>query len=291
MKLLAVGSIALDRLEGPFGAVSDELGGSALYFGLAAALIRPVELAAPVGRDAENQVRELLSGRPIDATAITVVDAPTYRWSARQLSGTNHEVGSRDSIYDRWEPALPDGYGGWAFVGSMRPDRQAGAALALRGSAALLAGDSMRSYLAALPHEARLLVEACTWFFANREELAALGGEPGQPDEFRRRWALEGLVVKSGPDGSEAWTSSGALRLQPPAGYPVVDVTGAGDALAGGMLARWLETGARPEGLEDALAHGMGCASLAVSEIGLRGLAAATPADLRERVAAVLGQL
>jgi sugar/nucleoside kinase (ribokinase family) len=289
VKLLAVGSIALDRLEGPFGAVTDELGGSALYFGLAAALIRPVELSAPVGGDAAAQVRRLFSGRPIDASAITVLDAPTYRWSARQVSGTNREVGSRDSIYDHWEPALPDGYGGWAFIGSMRPDRQAGAALALRGSAALLAGDSMRSYLASLPDEAKLLVEACTWFFANREELAALGGDPDQPDEFRRRWALEGLVVKAGPDGSEAWTSSGTLRLQPPAGFPVVDVTGAGDALAGGLLARWLETGARPEGLEDALAYGIGCASLAVSDIGLRGLAAATPADLESRVRAVLG--
>lgn len=289
MRLLGVGSIALDRLEGPFGSVSDELGGSALYFGLAAALIRPVELAAPVGRDAEAQVRQLLSGRRIDGSGISVLDAPTYRWSARQVSGTNREVGSRDNIYDHWEPALPEGYGGWAFIGSMRPDRQAGAALALRGSAALVAGDSMRSYVTSLPEEAKLLVEACSWFFANREELAALGGDPDQPDEFRRRRALEGLVVKAGPNGSEVWTASGALRMEPPVEFPVVDVTGAGDALAGGMLARWLEAGARPEGLEDALAYGIGCASLAISDIGLRGLATATPADLEERVEALLG--
>ena len=283
-----MGSIALDRLEGPFGEVTDELGGSALYFGLAAALIRPVELSAPVGRDAEARVRQLLSGRPIDGSRITVVDAPTYRWSARQVSGGNREVGSRDSIYDHWEPALPDGYGGWAFIGSMRPDRQAGAALALRASASVLAGDSMRSYVASLPEEAKLLLAACTWFFANREELVALGGDPDQPDEFRRSHALEGLVVKAGPRGSEVWSTSGVLRMRPPAAYPVVDVTGAGDALAGGMLARWLETGARPEGLEDALAYGIGSASLAVSDIGLRGLAAATPTDLEERVGAVL---
>ena len=78
----------------------------------------------------------------------------------------------------------------------MRPDRQAAAALALRPSAALLAGDSMRSYVTSLPAEARELVSACSWFFANREELAALGGDPDDPDEFRKRWTLEGLVVK-----------------------------------------------------------------------------------------------
>ena len=282
-----MGSIALDSLEGPFGSVTGELGGSALYFGLAAALIRPVELAGPVGHDAEEEVSRLLAGRPLDGSRISVLDAPTYRWSARQVSGGNREVGSRDSIYDHWEPALPDGYGGWAFVGSMRADRQAEAAQFLRPSAALLAGDSMRSYVASLPSAALELVTACSWFFANREELAALGGDPAEPDEFRKRWTLEGLVVKSGAAGSEVWTSAGPLRLRALSGYPVVDVTGAGDALAGGMLARWLESGARPEGLEDALAHGIGCASLAIADIGLRGLAAATPADLEERVEAL----
>jgi sugar/nucleoside kinase (ribokinase family) len=288
VKLLAVGSIALDSLEGPFGSVSGELGGSALYFGLAAALIRPVELVGPVGRDAEAQVAALLSGREIDGTHLSILDSPTYRWSARQHSGSNLEVGSRDSIYDHWEPHLPGGYGGWAFIGSMRSDRQAWSAQNLRPTAALLAGDSMRSYVTSLPDEARELVAACSWFFANREELAALGGDPDEPDEFRKRWALEGLVVKGGVLGSELWTSAGRISLPALAGYPVIDVTGAGDSLAGGLLARWLETGARPEGLEDALAHGIGCASLAISDIGLRGLAAATPADLEERVEALL---
>ena len=289
MKLLAVGSIALDTLEGPFGSVTGELGGSALYFCLAAALIRPVELVGPVGRDAEAEVNRLLAGRPIDASRLSILDFPTYHWSARQHAGTNVEKGSGDSIYDHWEPDLPDGFGGWAFVGSMRPDRQAAAALALRPSAALLAGDSMRSYVTSLPAEARELVSACSWFFANREELAALGGDPDDPDEFRKRWTLEGLVVKRGAEGSELWTSTGPIRLPALSRYPVVDVTGAGDALAGGLLARWLESGARPEGLEDALAHGVGCASLAISEVGLRGLAAAGPEDLEERVAALLG--
>ena len=36
MALLVVGSIGLDRVETPYGTAEDELGGSAIYFSLAA---------------------------------------------------------------------------------------------------------------------------------------------------------------------------------------------------------------------------------------------------------------
>ena len=143
---------ALDDLEGPFGAVSGELGGSALYFALAASLIGPVAISAPVGDADVGQVRALVADRDIDHTRLRVLKVPTYRWSARQAGGTNVDRGSRDSIYDFWVPDLPEGFDGWAFIGSMRPDRQAEAAEALSGSR-LLAGDSMRSYVSSLPAE------------------------------------------------------------------------------------------------------------------------------------------
>lgn len=213
------------------------------------------------------------------------MDAPTYRWSAVQAAGTNLDRGSQDTIYDVWRPILPPGYEGWAFVGSMRPDRQAEAAEAL-ASAVLLAGDSMRSYVAALPAAAHRLLKCCDWFFCNEEELAALGGDPRLPGDFRGRMGLRGLMVKAGPRGASAWTANGQVHVDPAGGLQVVDVTGAGDALAGGFLARWLETGGSATGLVDALRHGSACAALAISDVGLRGLARATRADVDRLVRA-----
>ena len=40
MKLLVVGSVALDSIITPFGEVSDALGGSAVYFSVAASVLR-----------------------------------------------------------------------------------------------------------------------------------------------------------------------------------------------------------------------------------------------------------
>jgi len=289
VNLLAAGSIALDSLEGPFGAISGELGGSALYFALAASLIRPVEVVAPVGRETMDAVRRVIGERPIDITRLSVLDLPTYRWTARQEAGSNLDLGSDDGIYDLWEPDLPERFDGWAFVGSMRPDRQLQAAQWLRDSAGLLAGDSMRSYVGSHRSEAERVLGACGWFCANREELVALGGDPDEPQRFRRAWSLDGLVVKAGADGCTVWTDAGAEHLPALAGHPVVDVTGAGDALAGGLFAAWLESGGVSSGLRDALAHGIACASIAISEVGLTAIARATPEDLADRVQQLLG--
>jgi sugar/nucleoside kinase (ribokinase family) len=284
-ELLVAGSIALDTLDGPFGQVTDELGGSALYFAMAASLIVPVKLVAPVGEAETALVTAVIGSRPIDTTYLQVIQAPTFRWRARQEDGRNVDLGSRDSIYDIWDPSVPNGFDGWAFVGSVRPDRQAQLMDRL-GGASMLAADSMLSYVHSRSADAQEVLRRARWYFCNHEEFAALGGD--EPQQFRRRWSLDGLVVKAGARGVDAYTERGAVHVPALTNRPVVDTTGAGDAVAGGMLARWLTTGAEAGQLQEALVWGIACASLTISEIGLRGIAAATREQLDERIEEVM---
>lgn len=283
-ELLVAGSVALDTREGPFGKVNEVLGGSAVYFALAASLVVPVRVVAPVGRDGLELVTRAFADRPVDATLLTVVDAPTYRWKAHQEHGRNVDLGSADAIYDLWEPTMPEGFNGWAFVGSMRPDRQAHAMRQLQ-SAGLLAADAMLSYIRQQPPEAKDILKRAAWYFCNEDEFDALGGS--DPEEFRRQWWLEGLVVKKGPGGVTAQTADGPVHVPALPSHPAFDTTGAGDAVAGGMLARWLSTGAQRSGLQDALVCGVACASLTIESIGIRGIASATPHLLEQRMAEV----
>ncbi|HEX3507151.1 MAG TPA: hypothetical protein VHW94_02060, partial [Candidatus Dormibacteraeota bacterium] len=85
--LLVAGSIALDTRDGPFGKLKEELGGSAVYFGLAASLIMPVTIVGAVGRDGAKRLERALEGRPIDTSWVEVLRAPTYRWRAHQEHG------------------------------------------------------------------------------------------------------------------------------------------------------------------------------------------------------------
>jgi hypothetical protein len=225
-----------------------------------------------VGHDADGRVRGLLGGRPrLDLGGLDVVDAPTYRWYADAHEGRNVDLGSRDSIYDHWSPRPPAGYRGWAFVGSMRPDRQLEAMRQLAGCG-LLAADAMRSYVAAAPDAARSVLRLADWYFCNEEELAALAGGDG-PRAFVQRWGLDGLVLKHGPGGVTVYRADAELHVPAIAG-PVVDTTGAGDALAGGMLAHWSLHHGDPDRLGEALAAGVGCATLAIGDFGARALVA-----------------
>jgi len=280
-ELLVAGSIALDTLDGPFGTVRDELGGSALYFALAASLIMPVRMLAPVGAESAGRLQEVIQGRPIDTSLVEVLDAPTYRWRALQGPGRNIDLGSADSIYDLWEPKPPQGFDGWAFVGSMRPDRQAQLVRGLEG-AEMLAADAMLSYVRAQPPEAREVLGRSRWYFCNLEEFEALGGD--EPESARRRWGLQGLVVKAGMHGVTAYTDRGSLHVPALTERPVVDTTGAGDAIAAGMLSHWLSTGGEEDELHESLLWGVACASLTIADIGLRGILSATRELLDERV-------
>ena len=143
-QLLVAGSVALDTRDGPFGKVEEVLGGSAVYFALAASLIVPVKVVAPVGPDGVKRVAQAFSGRHIDTELLQILDAPTYRWRAHQEHGRNVDLGSSDNIYNSWAPVLPADFDGWAFVGSMRPDRQAQLMKHL-GGAGFLAADAMLS--------------------------------------------------------------------------------------------------------------------------------------------------
>src|ERR1700730_16701962 len=283
-QLLVAGSVALDTRDGPCGKVVETLGGSAVYFALAASLIVPVKVVAPVGIDGAKRVAQTFSGRHVDTELLQILEAPTYRWRAHQEHGRNIDLGSSDDIYDSWTPAVPADFAGWAFVGSMRPDRQA-QLMAMLGGAQLLAADAMLSYVHARPPEVRDVLRRAGWFFCNLEEFAALGGK--DPEEFRRQWWLQGLVIKAGALGLAAYVDDGVVRIPAVTDPPAVDTTGAGDALAGGMLARWLSTGGLRTGLQDALVWGVACASITISAIGVKGIARATRKELDDRVAKV----
>jgi sugar/nucleoside kinase (ribokinase family) len=287
-ELLVAGSVALDTRTGPFGKLTEELGGSAVYFALAASLILPVKVVGVVGKDGAERVSRAFEGRPIDTEHLQVLDSPTYRWRAHQEHGRNVDLGSADSIYDLWEPSVPPGFGGWAFIGSMRPDRQAHVMMHL-GGAQLLAADAMLSYTRRNAPEARDVLRRASWFFCNQEEFDALGGK--DPEEFRRQWWLDGLVLKAGAAGVTAYTPDGGVHVPALVDHPVLDTTGAGDTMAGGMLARWLITGAERGGLLDALACGVACASLTIESIGIRGIATATPSLLEKRFEEVMQRL
>ena len=60
MSLLVTGTVGIDRVITPYGEATEVLGGSAVYFGFAAALFTSVRLVGVVGEDFPDHLRRQL---------------------------------------------------------------------------------------------------------------------------------------------------------------------------------------------------------------------------------------
>ncbi|MEK9144018.1 MAG: sugar kinase, partial [Elusimicrobiota bacterium] len=81
--MLVVGSVALDSVTTPQGESREALGGSAVFFSLAARLFTGVSLVGVVGRDFPEAARRILADRQVDLSGLEAVDGKTFRWVGR----------------------------------------------------------------------------------------------------------------------------------------------------------------------------------------------------------------
>jgi len=79
MSLVVVGSVALDSIFTPFGETADALGGSAVYFSVAASLLHPVSVVGVVGNDYPIAELDRLQERGIDWSGVERADGESFR--------------------------------------------------------------------------------------------------------------------------------------------------------------------------------------------------------------------
>jgi len=116
-------------------------------------------------------------------------------------------------------------------------------------------------------------------FFAGEDDLRISGDAKAIVRELAGGLRLLALK-QSGRGGLLVDLHAGETHGWPAHAAGVVDVTGAGEAFAGGFLAAWLTGGDIPRGI----AQGVVAASFAIEDWGSRGLARATPDAARQRL-------
>jgi sugar/nucleoside kinase (ribokinase family) len=300
--VMVVGSIAQDFVESPRVRLDGELGGSAVYFALAARYFGPVAVIGAVGADRATELRRVLEFA--DLSRLTVTQEPTYTWRARRATddGDAETLERFAGGYDGYRPeagpaaAVPS----TVFLGSADPNVQVAVARGLPAGT-LVAGDTMDIFIEAQRPAVEDMVRSCRILFATEKELEMLSGTRGiaaAATQALERFQLSAAVIKRGAGGAILWTRDRNHRLHPPA-VDVIDPTGAGDALAGGMIGRLAQLtdgriGGEPQArspmsadaLLEALEWGMVTASFAISAPGLAGLIEVDGEQLGARVEA-----
>lgn len=289
--ITVAGTFHRDDITTPVGRAT-VLGGSAVYFALAAAQHARVHLNGIVGQDTAADFRSMFSALPVDLGGVVAGRAPTMLWHAvhdfdRWVTSSESEEPGCDP---EWSPRLSEesATAGVLFLASMHPRLQR--EVLAQSRAHLIAADSMTVYMHDDAALVRSVAEDADILFLNDQEVAMLTGIPSWRDAALAlcgRGRLRAVVVKQGPAGATCVTRDRIIEAPAHTVAEVVDPTGAGDALAGGFLGRCAFLERDDAGvLADALSEGTRCAAAAVSTFGTAGLAdlAATgargPADV-----------
>src|SRR5215208_3172790 len=128
MSLLVIGSVALDSIFTPFGETADALGGSAVYFSVAGALLHPVQVVGVVGSDYPFAELERLAPRGIDWSGVERAEGESFRWKGKY----SYDLQSRETLETRlgvfadFVPKLPASFqdARFLFLGNIDPELQ-----------------------------------------------------------------------------------------------------------------------------------------------------------------------
>jgi sugar/nucleoside kinase (ribokinase family) len=273
------GTLHRDDITTPQGQV-ESLGGSAVYFALAAARFAPVHLNGIVGRDCAPGVNALFSGVHVGLDGLVFSDSPTFVWHAehdfeRWVTRSERYEPGCDS---EWQPRLAtsSARAEVLFLASMDPQLQL---TVLEQSSALLRGmDTMTLFTESARDAVSAVAARSTLAFLNHAELRSLTGASDWVEAARtlvRAETTSAVVVKRGPLGAAVVTAERVVERPALTVGEVIDPTGAGDALAGGFLGRCAAVErADVDVYSEALDAGLECAAHAISTFGTQGLRA-----------------
>lgn len=290
MKLLVVGSVALDSIITPFGETEDALGGSAVYFSVAASLLTGVRVVGVVGDDYPMPRLKALGARGIDLTGVERASGESFRWKGKYAFdlSSRETLETRLGVFADFRPKIPASFTEtpFVFLGNIHPDLQL-AVLEQMSSPRLVACDTMNFWIDNARDRLMEVLKRVDLLVVNDEEIRQLSGDWNV--HRAARWVLargpKRVVVKRGEHGA-LLVEAGRSFFCP--AYPleeVFDPTGAGDSFAGGFLGYLARTGdLSSDGLRRAMVYGSAMGSFAVASFSIGGFDGVTPASLYERV-------
>ncbi len=125
MSLLAIGSVAFDDLETPFGRRERILGGSASYFSLAASYFRAVDIVAVVGQDFGPEDFAVFADRPIGLEGLVQVPGKSFHWKGSYGDDLNEAktLETHLNVFAGFQPVLPERHreASYLFLGNIDP--------------------------------------------------------------------------------------------------------------------------------------------------------------------------
>ncbi len=297
MSLLVTGSIGIDTVRTPYGVSENCLGGSAVYFSMAASFFSPVRFIGVVGADCPFDLKEVFIDRDVDLSGLEVRHhSRTFRWQGSYHSSMSEAITDNVELNVLAEepPKVPKAYkdSKFVFLANTAPALQ-NQLLGEIENSTFVAADTMNCWIDGRLEDLKVLLKKINALILNDQEARLLSGKSnliGAADEILSMGPTI-VVIKKGESGSIMCGSSGEKFILP--AYPadkVKDPTGAGDSFAGAFMGYLAKTGKTNfDSLRTAIAYGTVAASFAIEDFSLQGLTAITNSDIEDRFSTLRG--
>lgn len=293
MSLIAVGTMAFDAIETPFGKTDKIIGGSATYVAYAASnFVKPVQQISIVGYDYPKEEMEDLKKRGVQLEGVEMVsDKKSFFWSGRY----HEDMNSRDTLITDlnvladFNPKVPDSYQGAEFLmlGNLSPDVQLSVIKQLKTRPKLIVMDTMNFWMEIAMDGLKEVLKQVDMLMVNDAEARQLTGEYSIVKAAKKILTMgpKYLIIKKGEHGALLFDNDSVFYAPALPLEEVFDPTGAGDTFAGGFIGHLAKTGDISfENMKRAIIVGSAMASFCVEKFGPTRLKEITKADITERI-------
>lgn len=293
MSLVALGTMAFDAIETPFGEVDKILGGAATYISIAAGFyVRPVKALSIVGNDFEQSIIDDLKARGVDMEGVQIKrNEKSFFWAGRY----HNDMNSRDTlitelnVLENFDPIVPESYQDckYLMLGNLAPQTQMQVIDRLKNRPKLIVMDTMNFWMDIAMDSLKEAIARIDVLVINDEEARQLTGEYSLRKAAQQILAMGPayLVIKKGEHGALLFHKNEIFSAP---GLPldeVFDPTGAGDTFAGGFIGYLARTDDISfENMKRAIIHGSAMASFCVEKFGPERLQEINQEMLDERV-------
>ena len=276
-KLLAVGTVAFDAIETPFGKTDKILGGSGTFVGLAATQFGvKTGIVSVVGGDFPQAYFDMMNQRGINTDGVEVVeDGKTFFWSGKY----HNDMNSRDTLVTElnvlaeFTPKVPSAFKDAQIVmlGNLHPLTQNSVLDQLIEKPKLVILDTMNFWMDSALEDLHSVLKRVDVITINDEEARQLSGEYSLVNAANKihKMGPKFVIIKKGEHGALLF-NEGKMFFAPALPLAeVFDPTGAGDTFAGGFSGYLAKTeDVSFDNMKNAVIYGSNLASFCVEKFG-----------------------
>ncbi|MCI4649872.1 PfkB family carbohydrate kinase [Phaeodactylibacter sp.] len=294
MSLLAVGTVAFDDIETPFGRAEKVVGGAATYITLAASYFTDrLKIVSVIGDDFPQQELDFMASRGIDLDGLQVKEGEkSFFWAGKYHDNLNDRdtLDTQLNVLADFKPVLPENYkdAEYLMLGNLTPSVQSEVIEQLNNRPKFIALDTMNFWMDTAMESLLQVLKKIDGLIINDEEARQLSGEHSlvKAAEVIHGMGPKHLVIKKGEHGALLFEGGKVFFAPALPLAEVFDPTGAGDTFAGGFMGYIARTGDLSfENMKRAVIYGSAMASFCVEKFGIERMKELNNKAINKRIA------